>query len=108
MSWQTGGSMGSKITPSSGNVFADLGFEPEEAEHLRIRSDLMSALKRLIEDRNLTQAEAARVFGVTQPRISHLVRGRIDLFSIDTLVDMLARAGIRVEISVSAPRQGAA
>lgn len=100
--------MGSKITPSSGNVFADLGFEPEEAEHLRIRSDLMSALKSLIEDRNLTQAEAARVFGVTQPRISNLVRGRIDLFSIDTLVDMLARAGIRVEISVSAPRQGAA
>lgn len=110
MSWQTGGSdtMGFNITPSSGNVFADLGFEPEEAEHLRIRSDLMSALKRLIEDRNLTQAEAARVFGVTQPRISNLVRGRIDLFSIDTLVDMLAKAGIRVEISISAPRQGAA
>ena len=100
--------MGSKIAPSSGNIFADLGFEPEEAEHLRIRSDLMSALRKLIEDRKLTQAEAARIFGVTQPRISNLVRGRIDLFSIDTLVDMLARAGIRVEIVVSAPRLGAA
>lgn len=100
--------MGSKITPSIGNVFTDLGFKPEAAEHLRIRSDLMSALKRLIEDRKLTQAEAARVFGVTQPRISNLVRGRIDLFSIDTLVDMLARVGIRVEVSISAPRQGAA
>ncbi|HEX5721005.1 MAG TPA: helix-turn-helix transcriptional regulator, partial [Thermoanaerobaculia bacterium] len=100
--------MGSKITPSSGNVFADLGFEPEEAEHLRIRSDLMIALRKLIQDRNLTQAEAARVFGVTQPRISNLVRGRIDLFSIDTLVDMLARAGVHVEIVVSAARQGAA
>jgi len=57
--------MGSNITPSSGNVFADLGFGPEEAEHLRIRSDLMIALRQLIEDRRLTQAEAARVFGVT-------------------------------------------
>ena len=100
--------MGSKITPSSGNVFADLGFEPEEAEHLRIRSDLMIAIRKLIQERKLTQAEAARVFGVTQPRISNLVRGRIDLFSIDTLVDMLARAGVRVEIVVSAARQGAA
>ncbi|HWN42401.1 MAG TPA: XRE family transcriptional regulator [Thermoanaerobaculia bacterium] len=100
--------MGSNITPSSGNVFADLGFGPEEAEHLRIRSDLMIALRQLIEDRRLTQAEAARVFGVTQPRISNLVRGRIDLFSIDTLVDMLARAGIRVEVAMSVMRQGAA
>ena len=100
--------MGSNITPSSGNVFADLGFGPEEAEHLRIRSDLMIALRKLIEDRRLTQAEAARVFGVTQPRISDLVRGRIDLFSIDTLVDMLARAGIRVEVAMSVMRQGAA
>ncbi|HVG10333.1 MAG TPA: XRE family transcriptional regulator [Thermoanaerobaculia bacterium] len=93
--------MGSNITLSSGNVFTDLGFGPEEAEHLRIRSDLMIALRQLIEDRRLTQAEAARVFGVTQPRISNLVRGRIDLFSIDTLVDMLARAGIRVEVAMS-------
>ena len=100
--------MGSNITPSSGNVFADLGFGPEEAEHLRIRSDLMIALRKLIEDRRLTQAEAARVFGVTQPRISNLVRGKIDLFSIDTLVDMLARAGIRVEVAMSVMRQGAA
>lgn len=100
--------MGSNITPSSGNVFADLGFGPEEAEHLRIRSDLMIALRQLIEDRRLTQAEAARVFGVTQPRISNLVRGRIDLFSIDTLVDMLARVGIRVEVAMSVMRQGAA
>ena len=100
--------MGSTITPSSGNVFTDLGFGPEEAEHLRIRSDLMIALRQLIEDRRLTQIEAARVFGVTQPRISNLVRGSIDLFSIDTLVDMLARAGIRVEVAMSVMRQGAA
>ena len=100
--------MGFNVTPSSGNVFADLGFGPEEAEHLRIRSDLMLALRQLIEERRLTQAEAARVFGVTQPRISNLVRGRIDLFSIDTLVDMLARVGIRVEVAMSDMREGAA
>jgi predicted XRE-type DNA-binding protein len=97
-----------KITPSSGNVFRDLGFDEDEAEHLRIRSTMMIAVRRLIEDRGLTQAEAAKLFGVTQPRISNLVRGRIDLFSIDTLVDMLARAGIHIDVVFSPARQGAA
>lgn len=93
--------MDTKITPSSGNVFRDLGFAEDEAEHLRVRSTLMVAVRKLIEERSLTQAEAAKLFGVTQPRISNLVRGRIDLFSIDTLIDMLARAGIRVDLAVS-------
>jgi predicted XRE-type DNA-binding protein len=96
-----------KITPSSGNVFADLGFDEDEAEHLRIRSDLMIEVRKLIEERKLTQAAAAKLFGVTQPRISNLVRGKIDLFSIDTLVGMLARAGIHVDL-VLAARKGAA
>jgi predicted XRE-type DNA-binding protein len=100
--------MGTKITPSSGNVFRDLGFSEEEAEHLRIRSSLMIAVRKLIEDRGLTQAEAATLFGVTQPRISNLVRGRIDLFSIDSLIDMLARAGVRIDIVFSTAHQGAA
>ena len=97
-----------KITPSSGNVFADLGFDEDEAEHLRLRSTLMIEVRKLIEDRPLTQAEAAKLFGVTQPRISNLVRGRIDLFSIDTLVGMLARAGIHVDVVLSSARKGAA
>lgn|SRR5262245_33191039 len=100
--------MDAKITPSSGNVFRDLGFGEDEAEHLRIRSTLMIAVRKLIEDRGLTQAEAARLFGVTQPRISNLVRGRIDLFGIDTLIDMLARAGVHVDVVLSPARQGAA
>jgi predicted XRE-type DNA-binding protein len=100
--------METKIIPSSGNVFRDLGFGEEEAEHLRIRSTLMIAVRRLIEDRGLTQAEAAKLLGVTQPRMSNLVRGRIDLFSIDALVDMLARAGVHVDIVFSTGRQGAA
>jgi predicted XRE-type DNA-binding protein len=68
----------------------------------------MIAVRKLIEDRGLTQAEAAKLLGVTQPRISNLVRGRIDLFSIDTLVGMLARAGIHVDVVFSTARHGAA
>lgn len=89
-----------KIARSSGNVFEDLGFGPEDAEHLRIRSALMATLRKIIETRRVTQAQAATLFGVTQPRISDLVRGKIDLFSIDTLVDMLARAGFQVDLFV--------
>jgi predicted XRE-type DNA-binding protein len=85
-----------KLRRSSGNVFRDLGFSAEESENLRIRSEMMVRLARVIDDRGLTQAEAARIFGVTQPRVSDLVRGKIDLFSIDMLVNMLAKAGLQV------------
>jgi predicted XRE-type DNA-binding protein len=68
----------------------------------------MIVVRRLIEDRNLTQVEAAKLLGVTQPRIRNIVRGRIDLFSVDPLVDMLARAGIHVDLVLSALHQGAA
>lgn len=89
---------------SSGNVFLDVGFAAEEAENLRIRSDLMARLTRLIERRGLTQANAARMLGVTQPRVSDLVRGKIDLFSLDMLVNMLSRAGMQVVISTRSRR----
>jgi predicted XRE-type DNA-binding protein len=89
-----------RIRQSSGNVFRDLGFSRDEAENLKIRSDLMIRLTRLIESRGLTQAQAAALFGVTQPRVSNLVRGKIDRFSIDTLVAMLGHAGVRVQIVV--------
>ena len=87
-----------EIVASSGNIFADLGFPPEEAESLLIRAELMRALEREIARRKLTQTEAAALFGVTQPRINDLVRRKIGRFSIDTLVDMLARAGVRVRV----------
>ena len=93
--------MDTMITPSRENVFRDLGFDEDEAEHLRIRSTLMIAVRKLVENRSLTQAEAAKLFGVTQPWISNLVRGRIDLFSIDPLVDMLACAGIHIDVVFS-------
>jgi predicted XRE-type DNA-binding protein len=89
-----------KIRRSSGNVFRDLGFSREESENLKIRGNLMIRLSRLIEARKLTQAQAATLFGVTQPRVSDLVRGKIDRFSIDTLVAMLGHAGVRVQIVV--------
>ncbi len=95
------------VTPSSGNVFLDVGFPPGEAEHLRVRSHLMMAIEQLIEARGLTQTRAARLFGVTQPRVSDLVRGRIELFSIDALVEMLGRAGIKLSIRLEPRRRPA-
>ena len=92
--------MTTKIRRSSGNVFRDLGFAPDEAEHLKIRASLMVELRKIIEARRLTQARAAELLGVSQPRVSDLVRGKINLFSIDTLVDMLDHAGVRVSMTL--------
>ncbi len=89
------------VTMGSQNVFEDLGFEAEEATNLKIRADLMLDLKRFIESQQWTQVEAARFFGETQPRISNLLKGDIDRFSIDKLVQMLVKAGMDVKISVS-------
>ncbi|HVZ84514.1 MAG TPA: XRE family transcriptional regulator [Terracidiphilus sp.] len=74
---------------------------PAEAANLKLRSSLMLALKRHIEREGLSQTEAARVFGVSQPRISNLMRGKISLFSIDMLVNMLTAAGLRVSVRVN-------
>ena len=90
--------MSTKIRRSSGSVFRDLGFSAEESANLKIRSDLMIRLSSLIEARGLTQAQAAERCGVTQPRISDLVRGKIDRFSVDTLIAMLGHAGVRVQV----------
>jgi len=85
--------MATTIQKSSGNVFTDLGFEPEEALNLKLRSDLMIEISKLIEERRLTQTAAAEILQVTQPRISDLVRGKIDRFSVDSLIEMLGHAG---------------
>lgn len=96
------GSFIEHITPVDGNIFADLGFPPEEAENLLIRSKLMVAMIGMIQDRGLKQKQAAALFGVSQPRISDLKRGRIDAFTIDSLVNMLVHAGVSVEVTVRA------
>ncbi len=93
-----------KVTRGSGNVFRDVGFTPEEAENLQLRADLMIALTDLIKKRRWTQAVAAKVMGVTQPRISDLKRGKLTRFSLDMLVQMLNRAGAHVTISVDTRR----
>ena len=92
--------MTTRIRRSKGNVFRELGFDPAESENLRLRSDLMIVLGKLIQSRRLTQARAAAMFGVSQPRVSDLVRGRIDRFSVDTLVAMLGHAGLSVRLVV--------
>jgi predicted XRE-type DNA-binding protein len=86
-----------EITEGSGNVFADLGFSPEESANLLFRSTLMARLTKIAIDRELTQVDAAKLFGVTQPRVNQLLRGKIASFSVDALVNMLARAGFTVE-----------
>ena len=95
------------MTRSTGNVFRDLGFTPDEAERLRIRSDLLIQLQKTIRSQRLKQAEAAKLLGVTQRRVSDLMRGRIDLFSVDTLIDMLARLGIRVRLIFRSSKRSA-
>lgn len=97
--------MAPRIRKSSGNVFRDLGFGAEAAENLRIRADLMIQLTRLIEARGLTQAAAAKLLGVTQPRISDLVRGKIDRFSIDSLVEMLGHTGAQISFVITRRRR---
>jgi predicted XRE-type DNA-binding protein len=92
------------VTRSSGNVFRDIGFPAEQAEHLLVRSDLLIQLQKAIASRGMKQAEAAKVLKVTQPRVSDLLRGRIDLFSTDTLIDMLGRLGIRVRLVLKPSR----
>lgn len=74
---------------------------PAQAENMKLRSALMMALKDHIASEGLSQGQAAKVFGVTQPRVSDLMRGKIDLFGLDTLVNMLAAAGLHVEVHVA-------
>jgi predicted XRE-type DNA-binding protein len=73
---------------------------PEEAENMKLRSVLMTALKNHLARAKMSQAQAARLFGVTQPRISDLMRGKINLFGLDALVNMATAAGLHIEMRV--------
>lgn len=100
------------ITPVGGNVFADLGFEPKEAaalqaeskriisEKLAIKESLMTELAEWIDEKKLKQADAAQILGVTRPRVSDVINKKSVKFTIDALVDMLARTGKHVQLSV--------
>jgi predicted XRE-type DNA-binding protein len=91
-----------KITESSGNVFLDLGFSPEEATILAMRAQLMGELRIKIRDMEWTQAEAAQVLGISQSRVSDLIRGKFEKFSLDMLITLATRAGKKVELKMAA------
>lgn len=89
-------------TKSSGNVFIDLGFDPAEAAVLQMRANLMSDLRRYIENNKLTQAEAAKRLGIAQSRVSDLVRGKWEKFSLEMLITLETRLGRSVRVELAA------
>ncbi len=97
--------IGANSDPSAGPLkdlepSASAEVSPEQSESTKLRAVLMTALKEHISRAHLSQSQAAKVFGVTQPRISDLTRGKVDLFGLDALVNMAATAGLRVEMHV--------
>jgi predicted XRE-type DNA-binding protein len=94
-----GGEMATRARRSAGHV-PDRGSASKETTRLQIRADLMGQLTRLIRSRGLTQVQAARLLGITQPRVSNLIRGKIDRFSVDSLIEMLGHTGARISVRV--------
>lgn len=94
--------MRKSTTKSSGNVFVDLGFEPAEAAVLEMRAHLMGDLRSYIEKNKLTQVEAAKRLGIGQSRVSDLVRGKWEKFSLEMLITLEARIGRKVRVELAA------
>ncbi len=92
------------IVRADENLFLALGFPPHEAEILQLRAKVMAGLTLWVRDSGLTQAEAAERFGVTQARVSDLVRGKWKKFSLDMLLTLAAKVGmhVRIELDVAA------
>lgn len=90
------------ITESSGNVFLDLGFDAAEAEVMKLRTEVMIRTAQHLKERGWTQAEAARQLGITQPRVSRLIKGKVEDLSLDMLLTLAARAGLRAELRLTA------
>lgn len=94
--------MTAKITTSSGNVFTDLGFEPAEAAILQMRATLMSDLRFYVLNNQLTQMQAAKVLGISQSRVSDLMRAKWEKFSLEMLITLESRIGRIVQLSIAA------
>ena len=94
--------MSEETISSSGNVFLDMGFSAEEAAILQMRADLMAKLRKVIKTRKLTQTKAAKMLGVSQSRVSDLVRGRWEKFSLEMLITLATRAGLHVTLKTAA------
>ena len=95
-----------KITKGSANVFEDLGFDVQESQNLLLRSQTMVALVQWFNASGLTQVVAAKTLGVTQPRLNQLLKGKIEIFSLDALVNLATSAGMRVGHSVNTTLAG--
>jgi predicted XRE-type DNA-binding protein len=89
-----------KRSRGSGNVFRDIGFDHAEAENLKLRADLMMRIDEYFRRSGMTQADGSKVLGITQPRLNALLKGRIELFSLDALVTIANRAGLSVRLVV--------
>ena len=94
--------MAINIVKSSGNVFLDLGFPPHEAAVMLLHAQLAEALRSWMEQGALTQASAAKKLGISQPRVSEITRGKVELLSLDYLVGLCAKAGIPVKMRLAA------
>lgn len=94
--------MSEDILDSSGNAFLDLGFSPDEAAILQIRADLMAELRKVIKARKLTQTKAAKILKVSQSRVSDLVTGKWEKFSLEMLITLATRAGLHVSVKTAA------
>jgi len=94
--------MKERVTKSSGNVFIDLGFPPEEAAILQMRAEIMADLRKIITTKKLTQAKAAELFGVSQSRVSDLIRGKWEKFSLEMLIALATKAGMRISLKRAA------
>ena len=90
------------IVNSSGNVFVDLGFSPEEAAILQMRAELMADLRKFLKVKKLTQVKAAEILGVSQSRISDMARGKWERFSLEMLIILSTKAGIQVTLKTAA------
>lgn len=96
-----------KTVRGSDNVFRDLGFPEEEARNMALRSELMIRIEEFVERSGLTQARVAARLGLTQPRLNALLKGKIEQFSLDALVNTATRAGLHVELRVTSGRRAA-
>ena len=92
----------SAVIKSSGNVFIDMGYPSEEAAILQMRADLMADLRKFIKTKRFTQTKAAEILGVSQSRVSDLTRGKWEKFSLEMLIALATRAGIRVTLRTAA------
>ncbi|MDH5669293.1 MAG: XRE family transcriptional regulator [Nitrospira sp.] len=92
----------SNITRGSGNVFLDLGFPPHEAAVMLLRCEIAEALRQWVAREGLTQTQAAKRLGVVQPRISEIVRNKVDKLSLDYLVGLCTKAGLSVTVKSAA------